>query len=81
VGLYVLCAPPEALAEHGPAVARRLRDAGVSRVLAAGRPTDALHEAGVHDFIHRGRDVLALWSALHPALLPSPHGSTKDATP
>lgn len=71
VGLFVLCAPPEALAEHGPAVARRLRDAGARRVLVAGRPTDALREAGVHDFVHRGRDVLALWSTLHADLLPA----------
>jgi methylmalonyl-CoA mutase len=71
VGLYVLCAAPEVLAEHGPAVVRRLRDAGARRVLVAGRPTDALREAGVHDFVHRGRDVLALWSTLHADLLPA----------
>jgi methylmalonyl-CoA mutase len=68
VELLVLCAAPEVLAEHGPAVARRLRDAGARRVLVAGRPTDALREAGVHDFVHRGRDVLALWSTLHAEL-------------
>jgi len=71
VGLYVLCAAPEVLAEHGPAVARRLRDAGARKVLVAGRPTDALREAGVHDFVYRGRDVLALWSMLHAELLPA----------
>ena len=71
VGLYVLCAAPEVLAEHGPAITRRLRDVGARRVLVAGRPTDALREAGVHDFVHRGRDVLALWSTLHAELLPA----------
>jgi methylmalonyl-CoA mutase len=69
VELYVLCAAAEVLAEHGPAAARRLREAGARRVLVAGRPTDALREAGVHDFVHRGRDVIALWSTLHAELL------------
>lgn len=71
VGLAIVCAPPEALDEHGPAVALRLREAGVRRVLVAGRPTAALREAGVHDFVYRGRDVLALLSALQMELLPT----------
>lgn len=71
VGLALLCGPPEALDEHGPRVARRLREAGVRRVLVAGRPTPALREAGVHDFVHRGRDVLALLGTLQLELLPT----------
>lgn len=67
--LFILCAPPEVLADHGPAAARGLREAGAQRVLVAGRPTDALREAGVHDFVHRGRDVLALLSTLQSELL------------
>ncbi len=71
--LAILCGPAEALAEHGPAAARRLVGAGVRRVLVAGRPGEpaaVLREAGVHDFVHRGRDVLALLAALHAELFP-----------
>lgn len=78
VELYVLCAPPETLAEHGPAAAHRLRAAGARRVLVAGRPTDALRDAGVHDFVHRGRDVLALWSTLHAELLATSDGRVQS---
>lgn len=76
--LHVLCAPPEALAEHGPAAARRSRAAGARRVLVTGRPTEALREAGVHDFVHRGRDVLALWSTLHAELLAPSEGRVQS---
>lgn len=82
VGLVILCAPPEALAEHGPAAAQRLLAAGVRRVLVAGRPTDALRQAGVHDFVHRGRDVLALWAALHGDLsIPRLASTAQEAQP
>lgn len=78
VELHVLCAPPEALAEHGPTAAHRSRAAGARRVLVAGRPTEALREAGVHDFVHRGRDVLALWSSLHAELLTTSEGRVQS---
>lgn len=71
VGLAIVCAPPDALDEHGPAVARHLRESGVRRVLVAGRPTQALRDSGVHDFVHRGRDVVTLLSSLQLELLPT----------
>ncbi|MCX4244868.1 methylmalonyl-CoA mutase family protein [Paraliomyxa miuraensis] len=71
IGLAIVCAPPDALEAHGPAVALRLREAGVRRVLVAGRPTPALRNAGVHDFVHRGRDVIALLGSLQLELLPT----------
>lgn len=70
----IVCGPPEALAEEGPAGVGRLLAAGVSRVLVAGRPTDALREAGVHDFVYRGRDVVAVLRALHDEILPASPG-------
>ncbi|MEX1363486.1 MAG: methylmalonyl-CoA mutase family protein [Nannocystaceae bacterium] len=70
----IVCGPPEALAEEGPAGIGRLLAAGVSRVLVAGRPTEALREAGVHDFVHRGRDVVAVLRALHDEILPASPG-------
>lgn len=76
IRLAILCGPPEALEQEGPLGAGRLIRAGVSRVLVAGRPTDALREAGVHDFIHRGRDLVAVLSALYDEIVPS--GSNKE---
>lgn len=67
--VVILCAPAEALAEHGPVEARRWVAEG-HRVLVAGRPTDPLRDAGVHDFVHRGRDVLTLLTALVADLFP-----------
>ncbi|MEM7153461.1 MAG: methylmalonyl-CoA mutase family protein [Myxococcota bacterium] len=71
VQLAILCGPAEALEAEGPAGARRLIAGGIARVLVAGRPTDALREAGVYDFIHRGRDVVAVLGALQADLFAS----------
>lgn len=64
--LFIVCGHPDALAESGPAAVRALAPRG--RVLVAGRPTDPLRDAGAHDFVHRGRDVVAMLSALHGEL-------------
>ncbi len=71
VPLVILCGKPDALAEHGAAQVRGWLAAAARRVLVAGRPTDALRQAGVHDFVHRGRDVVALATALQTTLMPA----------
>jgi methylmalonyl-CoA mutase len=55
-----LCSSDSVYAEVAAEVARTLKESGASRVLLAGKPRerDALHSAGVDEFIHVGVDVL-----------------------
>lgn len=60
-GLAVLCSSDALYAEHGLEAARALAGVG-GKIYLAGRPGEMeaqLREAGVHDFIHVGGDVLA----------------------
>ncbi|MCH9683408.1 MAG: hypothetical protein K0V04_18370 [Deltaproteobacteria bacterium] len=71
VAVAIACGPAGALAEDGVAAVRRCLAAGAPRVLVAGRPTPALRDAGVHDFVHRGRDVVTLATSLQTLSAPA----------
>jgi methylmalonyl-CoA mutase len=64
----IICSSDRVYEDMAEAAAQTLRSAGCTRLLLAGRPADggdALRAAGVHDFIHVGRNILELLEELH----------------
>lgn len=61
----VLCGSAEHLEQTGADAARRLREAGVGMIVVAGRPTQALQQAGVDAFVHRGVDLIGFLEEIH----------------
>jgi methylmalonyl-CoA mutase len=58
-----LCSSDAVYAAQAVAAARALAAAGATRIYLAGKPGelgDALKQAGVHDFLFAGSDLLAL---------------------
>ncbi|TXM76951.1 methylmalonyl-CoA mutase [Methylobacterium sp. WL69] len=55
-----LCSSDAVYATHAAAAARALKAAGAARIYLAGKPDDALQEAGVDSFLYAGADLLAL---------------------
>ncbi|WP_430910470.1 methylmalonyl-CoA mutase family protein [Methylobacterium sp. sgz302541] len=69
--LACLCSSDAVYETHGADAARALKAAGAGTVYLAGRPSDALKEAGVDTFLYAGCDLLAL---LKDALLRATKG-------
>jgi len=67
-GVAVLCGSAEHLEDSGADAARRLRETGVGMIVVAGKPTDALRQAGVDAFVHRGVDLIGFLEEIHRQL-------------
>lgn len=63
--LAVLTASDARYGEIGADVVRALREAGAAEVWVAGRPSDALRDAGADRFVHLGVDVVEALEAAH----------------
>ena len=61
----VLCGSAEHLEQIGADAARRLREDGVGMIVVAGKPTEALKQAGVDAFVHRGVDLIGFLEEIH----------------
>lgn len=65
--IAMVCAADEAYGEILGVLVPALVQGGVEHVVVAARPTEALRQAGVSAFVHRGGDLIAaLEGVLHP---------------
>lgn len=73
--LACLCSSDALYETHAPGAARALTAAGAGTIYLAGKPSDALEDAGVHAFLHAGCDLLAL---LQDAVLRATRGEVRN---
>jgi len=67
----VLCGTPDHIAGAGAVAVAAVKQAGVARIVVAGKPGDhesELAAAGVDEYVHRGSDIVTLLRGLHRVL-------------
>ena len=66
--LAVVCSDDATYQTEAGAAASRLKDAGVKQLYLAGRPDEALAQAGIDTFVHAGCDIVQILRDAHAVL-------------